>query len=54
MDVKQTQEWRTLMPVMAAAAATPGVTFAATKDEQQAEVRKAAGSALAAPGAWLY
>jgi len=47
------------MPAMAAAAAAPGVTFAATKDQQQAEVRKAAESALAAvykaaPGAWLY
>ena len=48
MNAKQRHERRTLTLAMAAIAATPGLALAATKQEQQAEVRKAAQSALAA------
>ena len=48
MNVKERQDRRTLTLAIAAIAAAPGVAFAATKEEQQAEVRKAAESALAA------
>jgi lipid-binding SYLF domain-containing protein len=46
--VKERQDRRTLTFALAAVAAAPGVALAATKEEQQAEVRKAAESALAA------
>ena len=48
MNVKQRQDRRTLMLGVAAVAAVPGVAFAASKEESQAEVRKAGQSALAA------
>jgi lipid-binding SYLF domain-containing protein len=48
MNVKQRQDRRTLTLAMAAVATVPCVAFAATKAEEQAEVRKAAQSALAA------
>jgi lipid-binding SYLF domain-containing protein len=48
MNVKERQDRRTLTLALAAIAAAPGVALAATKAEQQAEVRKAAESALAA------
>jgi lipid-binding SYLF domain-containing protein len=48
MNVKQRQDRRTLTFALAAMAAAPAVALAATKEEQQAEVRKAAESALAA------
>ena len=48
MNVKERQDRRTLTLAIAAIAVAPGVALAATKEEQQAEVRKAAQSALAA------
>jgi lipid-binding SYLF domain-containing protein len=48
MNVTQRQDRRTLTFALAAMAAAPAVALAATKEEQQAEVRKAAESALAA------
>jgi lipid-binding SYLF domain-containing protein len=48
MNVKKRQDRRTLTFALAAMAAAPAVALAATKEEQQAEVRKAAESALAA------
>ena len=48
MNVKERQDRRNLTLAMAAIAAAPGVALGATKEEQQAEVRKAAESALAA------
>ena len=42
MNVKQRHDRRTLTVALAAVAAAPGVVFAATKEESQAEVRKAA------------
>ena len=48
MDVKQRHERRTLTLALAAVATVPGAAFAASKAEEQAEVRKAAQSALAA------
>ena len=48
MNVKERQDRRTLTLAIAAIAVAPGVALAATKAEQQAEVRKAAESALAA------
>ena len=48
MNVKERQDRRTLALAIAAIAVAPGVALAATKEEQQAEVRKAAESALAA------
>ena len=48
MNVKERQDRRTLTLAIAAIAVAPGVALAATKEEQQAEVRKAAESALAA------
>ena len=48
MNVKVRQDRRRVTLALAAIAAAPGVALAATKQEQQAEVRKAAESALAA------
>jgi len=48
MNVKERQDRRNLTLAIAAIAAAPGVALGATKEEQQAEVRKAAESALAA------
>lgn len=48
MDVEQRPHRRTLMLAIAAIAAAPGVALAGKKEEEQAEVRKAAESALAA------
>ena len=47
MDLPQRQR-RTLTLAIAAFAAAPGVAFAGKKEDEQAEVRKAAESALAA------
>ena len=56
MNATQRHDRRTLTLAMAAIGVTPGLALAATKQEEQAEVRKAAQSALnavykAAPGA---
>jgi len=48
MNLNERQDRRTLTFALAAIAAAPRVALAATKEEQQAEVRKAAQSALAA------
>ena len=48
MNVKVRQDRRRVTLALAAIAGAPGVALAATKQEQQAEVRKAAESALAA------
>ena len=48
MDVKQRHERRTLTLALAAVATVPGAAFAASKAEEQAEVRKASQGVLAA------
>jgi lipid-binding SYLF domain-containing protein len=48
MNVKQRHDRRSMTMALAVVATAPALAFAATKEEQQAEVRKAAQSALAA------